>query len=162
MRFSARRGRPAAAVWLATTPAPGDTATVLYGAPNILQASGLASPYPELWSLPVRVRDPQLTQLRTVLEFSAPRPGCSPPLTTWAPGASTSEAADAVVVARYEPVGTVDRYTVYHLRTGANAVRHSVATNSPAGLRFSDPSVPVNGSSASAPRPRTIQAEETS
>ena len=28
--------------------------------PNILQATGLRSPYPDLWSLPVRVHDPEL------------------------------------------------------------------------------------------------------
>ncbi len=54
--------------WLAGAAEPGDTGTVLYGAPNILQAAGVSSPYPELWSLPVRVRDPALTQLTAVLD----------------------------------------------------------------------------------------------
>ena len=46
---------------------PGDTGVVAFGAPNILQASGLTSPYPSLWSLPVRVRDPQLNNFAAVL-----------------------------------------------------------------------------------------------
>ena len=41
---------------------------VAFGDPVLLQASGMASPYPELWSLPVRVRDPHLTDLTAVLE----------------------------------------------------------------------------------------------
>jgi hypothetical protein len=132
-------GDPPASVWLEDHARPGDTATVLYGGPNILQAAGLTSPYPELWSLPVRVRDPHLAELRTVLAGQQPPTWLltsSHDLTTWGvdPGS-----ADAVVVARYEPVDTVDGYTVYHLRTGVTAVRHSGAASAPAGLRFSDP-----------------------
>lgn len=47
--------------------APGDTGVVAFGAPNILYSAGLTSPYPHLWSLPVRVRDPQLHDLAAVL-----------------------------------------------------------------------------------------------
>lgn len=57
----------AVAVWLTNHKQPGDTAVVAYGHPNILQDSGLSSPYPELWSLPVKVRDPQLRDLTRVL-----------------------------------------------------------------------------------------------
>ena len=39
---------------------PGDTAVVAFGGANILQATDLRSPYPDLWSLPVRVHDPDL------------------------------------------------------------------------------------------------------
>ena len=46
---------------------PGDTGVVAFGAPNILRAAGLTSPYPSLWSLPVRVRDPQLDVFTAVL-----------------------------------------------------------------------------------------------
>ena len=46
---------------------PGDTAVVAFGAPNILQGAGLQSPYPDLWSLPVRVRDPRPGELSDVL-----------------------------------------------------------------------------------------------
>jgi hypothetical protein len=47
---------------------PGDTAVVAFGGANILRETGMTSPYEELWSLPVRVRDPQLTELTEVLE----------------------------------------------------------------------------------------------
>jgi hypothetical protein len=46
---------------------PGDSGVVAFGDPALLQAAHLPSPYPELWSLPVRVRDPQLVELTRVL-----------------------------------------------------------------------------------------------
>lgn len=106
---------PAAASWLQRHARPGDTATLLYGAPNILQAAGLTSPYSELWSLPIRVRDPHLAQLEHVLRGpDAPTwLLASDDLETW--GVS-SAAAFAVVSHRYRTAGTVDGYTVYHLQ----------------------------------------------
>lgn len=47
--------------------AAGDTATVMYGKADAQWASGLDSPYPHLWSLPVRVLDPDLEQLTALL-----------------------------------------------------------------------------------------------
>ena len=44
-----------------------DGVVVAFGHPDIVAASGLASPYPYLWSLPVRVRDPRLRELERVL-----------------------------------------------------------------------------------------------
>lgn len=46
---------------------PDDTILVLYGAPEVVRASGLESPYPYLWSLPVRTLDPDLTLLRATI-----------------------------------------------------------------------------------------------
>lgn len=46
---------------------PGDTMVVAYGQPNVLLAAGMDSPYENLWSLPIRVRDPELTGLIDVL-----------------------------------------------------------------------------------------------
>jgi hypothetical protein len=46
---------------------PGDTGVVAYGTASILQKARVSSPYPYLWSLPVRVRDPDLTRLTAVL-----------------------------------------------------------------------------------------------
>lgn len=46
---------------------PGDTMVVAYGQPNVLLAAGMDSPYENLWSLPIRVRDPELTGLVDVL-----------------------------------------------------------------------------------------------
>jgi hypothetical protein len=46
---------------------PGDTIVTLYGDPSIVEAAGLTSPYPYLWSLPIRVRDPKLRLLKQTL-----------------------------------------------------------------------------------------------
>lgn len=46
---------------------PGDTVMALYGDPSIVRASGLTSPYPYLWTLPIRVRDPQFELVDEVL-----------------------------------------------------------------------------------------------
>ncbi|WP_296605151.1 hypothetical protein [Nocardioides sp.] len=54
--------------------APGDGVVVGFGHPDIVAGSGLSSPYEQLWSLPVRVRDPDLAQLQRVLAGpTAPR-----------------------------------------------------------------------------------------
>lgn len=53
---------------------PADGVVVAFGHPDIVAASGLHSPYEQLWSLPVRVRDPRLTELGAVLTGpAAPR-----------------------------------------------------------------------------------------
>ncbi|QIX27168.1 hypothetical protein ncot_11580 [Nocardioides sp. JQ2195] len=55
------------ASFLAARAQPGDTAVVAFGVASILESSGLESPYPHLWSLPVRVRDSRLHELATVM-----------------------------------------------------------------------------------------------
>jgi hypothetical protein len=45
----------------------GDGVVTAFGHPDIVAGSGLSSPYEHLWSLPVRVRDPQLSELAGVL-----------------------------------------------------------------------------------------------
>lgn len=63
-----------AATYLRTHADPGDGVVVAFGRPDIVAASGLSSPYEHLWSLPVRVRDPGLAELRAVLSSpDAPR-----------------------------------------------------------------------------------------
>lgn len=105
---------PAAATWLQQHARAGDTATILYGGANILQAAGLSSPYPELWSLPVRVRDPDLTQLQAVLDGpDAPTwLLASRDLSTW--GVTPGPAFDEVME-HYVPAARVEGFTVYHL-----------------------------------------------
>lgn len=76
--------------------APGDTMVVAFGAPNIVHDAGLSSPYPHLWSLSVRVRDPDLTALTDVLQ------GSEPP--RWVVVAGTSLATWGVDASRSEPV----------------------------------------------------------
>jgi hypothetical protein len=56
--------------WLIAHAEPGDTAVVAYGHANVLYDAGLSSPYQYLWSLPVRVRDPDLVEFSAVLAGS--------------------------------------------------------------------------------------------
>jgi hypothetical protein len=46
---------------------PHDTISTAFGEPNTLLGAGMSSPYPYLWSLPARVRDPDLHLLDQVL-----------------------------------------------------------------------------------------------
>ncbi|AIY15774.1 glycosyltransferase family 39 protein [Pimelobacter simplex] len=60
--------------WLRAHAEPTDGVVVTFGHPQVVAGSGLHSPYLHLWSLPVRVRDPELTTLRHVLDGpDAPR-----------------------------------------------------------------------------------------
>ncbi|MDI6912242.1 hypothetical protein [Nocardioides sp.] len=62
------------AAYLRAHAEPADGVVVAFGHPEIVAASGLSSPYPYLWSLPVRVRDPRLRGLEDVLAGpAAPR-----------------------------------------------------------------------------------------
>ncbi len=45
----------------------GTSGVTAFGDPALLQQSGLSSPYPDLWSLPVRVHDPSLTSFGALL-----------------------------------------------------------------------------------------------
>lgn len=64
-----RDGRTAEVVggWLKESGRPSDTAVVAYGQPNVLSNAEMLSPYPYLWSLPVRTLDPDLTTLAETL-----------------------------------------------------------------------------------------------
>jgi hypothetical protein len=92
---------------------PGDTATVAFGRPNILAQTGLRSPYPQLWSLPVRVLDPRLTVLRRVLR--------SPGAPTWVVTAGSdldtwgvdAAAANRDLHRHYDLVQRLDGATIY-------------------------------------------------
>lgn len=99
--------------WLDEHARSGETAVVAFGAANILQATGLTSPYPDLWSLPVRVHDPDLVHLTTVLD-AADRPtwvvvaGAS--LGTWGIDATV---ADQVLAEHYELAAVAGDWTIY-------------------------------------------------
>ena len=53
--------------WLRASSSPEDTAVVVYGAAAVQYYSGLESPYPYLWSLPVRVLDPDVERLEATV-----------------------------------------------------------------------------------------------
>ena len=107
--------------WLSAHARPGDTAFVAYGHPDILQSTGLSSPYSGLWSLPVRVNDPRLTQLAGVL--------AGPHRPTWVITTSDrrTEAlagwgidpalAQRQLDAHYRPVADVAGHVVYLVRS---------------------------------------------
>jgi hypothetical protein len=59
--------QPAVARFVAAAAAPGDTMTVMFGRANLVEDSGLRTPYPYSWVLPVRVEDPHLTLFRRLL-----------------------------------------------------------------------------------------------
>jgi hypothetical protein len=93
---------------------PGDTGVVAFGGANILEAAGLDSPYQYLWSLPVRVRDPDLEELAEVLagpEAPTWLVSSGPTLASW--GIDDDAAAD-YVDARYDLAADLGRFSVYH------------------------------------------------
>jgi hypothetical protein len=102
-----------AVAWLDQHAEPGDTAVVAFGGANILRETGLPSPYPDLWSLPVRVHDPDLTALGDLLS--------SPARPTWLVVAGTSlgtwgvdaAAADRLLDEHYERATTAGDWTIY-------------------------------------------------
>ncbi len=53
--------------YLRSASKPGDDIVIAYGSPNIIEASGLSTPYRYSWSLPVRTRDPHLRHLVSLL-----------------------------------------------------------------------------------------------
>ncbi|KQW43965.1 hypothetical protein ASC77_21465 [Nocardioides sp. Root1257] len=106
----------AVARYLAAHKAPGDTGVVGFGNPAILEAAGLSSPYPQLWSLPVRVLDPRLREFTHVIT--------GPHAPTWAVVNGTSLATWGVDARTAQPafdqeyrlVEVAGDYHVYHLR----------------------------------------------
>jgi hypothetical protein len=109
--------RPEAPVidYLKAEARPGDTAVVAFGGANILRETGMTSPYEELWSLPVRVRDPELKTLIAVLKGSdAPTwviaNGDS--LETWGVDATR---ADRVLRDRYRLAARAGRFSIFEL-----------------------------------------------
>lgn len=102
---------------LAEAAEPGDTLVVFGGRADLQDASGLPSPYPYLWSLPMRTRDPGYADLRALL--------AGPDAPTWLvewvdfdawPDAGVP-ALEEVVARRYEEHGaTCSGHPVYLLR----------------------------------------------
>ncbi len=107
--------------WLRAASQPGDTIVVTWGHPNVLRRSGMRSPYGMSWSLPIRVRDPRLEELREVIA------GATPPtwimewtsLDLW--GMDRDGDVRRLVAERYERVADVCGRDVYRLRTGTSS-----------------------------------------
>ena len=103
---------PATLHWLDEHARPGDTAMVAWGHADLQRATGMASPYEELWSLPVRVRDAHLADLARVLRGSdrptwvvATSGDATDPLGGWNIDARS---ADAELAAHYRVVADLD------------------------------------------------------
>ena len=95
---------------------PDDTIVTVYGHAELTRASGLASPYPYLWSLPAKTRDPDLHQLTEVLSG----PQAPTWFVTWSHLGNwgvDSASASRVLAARYHPVARPKGHTIY-LRNG--------------------------------------------
>lgn len=91
-----------------------DTIVSLYGHADIVQTSGLASPYEHLWSLPIKTLDPQLTELDAVLD--------GPSAPTWlVTGRSVrswgldTHGVEATIAGRYQRVARMCGRTIYLL-----------------------------------------------
>ena len=100
---------------LAGAAQPGDTILSAFGDGDIVEETGMSSPYPYLWSLPSRTLDPDLALLRGVL--------AGPEAPTWVVvrGRHTAGLLDArgvlaLIDTRYQPVGTVCTRSIYLLR----------------------------------------------
>ncbi len=113
--------------------APGDSIVTMYGHADVDQAAGLPSPYPYLWSLPTKARDPQLHTLADVLSG----PTAPTWFVTWTHLSSwgvDSSIASPVLAARYHAVAHLEGHTVY-LRNGvhrsAPALRGTVPRTPP-------------------------------
>ena len=108
-----RTNPEAVANYLEAHAQPGDTGVVAFGVPSILQGAGLESPYPDLWSLPVRVHDPDLSHFAALL--------AGPDRPTWLVISGTSlwtwgvdhDAAQPHLEAHYEHVDDVAGYMIY-------------------------------------------------
>ncbi|MDI6910110.1 hypothetical protein [Nocardioides sp.] len=84
----------------------GDTLVVFGGRPDLQDASGLGSPYPYLWSLPMRARDPGYADLRALL--------AGPDAPTWL--------VEWVDFDAWAPAGVVELERVVEERYVANGV----------------------------------------
>jgi hypothetical protein len=111
-------GQTAVGQWLQDAARPGDTALVTWGNANVLERSGLATPYGLAWSLPVRVRDPHLSDARALLNG----PDAPTWIVEWIPFNSWKLDAGGefrrVIHTRYERVSSICGKDVYRLRTG--------------------------------------------
>src|SRR4051794_37665551 len=104
--------------------APHDTVVTVYGHADVDLAAGLSSPYPYLWSLPTKARDPQLAQLAEVLSG----PTAPTWFVTWSRLSSwgvDSTNASRVLALRYHRVAVLHGHSVY-LRNGLDRGRPAI------------------------------------
>lgn len=112
---------------------PGDTIITVYGHSDVSQTSGLASPYPYLWSLPLKTLDPHLHLLDHVLT--------GPHAPTWFVSYARLsswgvDSAPTVQLVRqhYHRVAVIEGHTVY-LRDGLSRATPALARLEGSGRR---------------------------
>lgn len=94
---------------------PHDAVVVVLGSGDLVQSTGLDSPYEYLWSLPSRVRDPQLAALRAII--TGPRaPQWLVIRSDWYAARLRADGLDGVIADRYRLVATVCGRPIYLLR----------------------------------------------
>lgn len=100
---------------IAAAARPGDTIISLYGAANVVEASGLTSPYQHLWSLPMRTLDPGGKELVATLNGDRAPTWIVVvlPLTSW--GLDADRSVSDVLERRYTVVAEGCGRTIYHL-----------------------------------------------
>lgn len=112
--------------WLKDASRPGDTLVVTWGHPNVLRRSGLNSPYGLAWSLPVRVRDPRLDDLRALVAGKAPPTW----IVEWQPiglwGLDRGGRVQTLVEQRYDHVADVCHRAIYRLSSSGGSDTGSV------------------------------------
>jgi hypothetical protein len=106
----------AVAAFLAAHRDEGTSAVIGFGRSEVLHEAGMTSPYEHLWSLPVRVLDPDASGLVSVRE-GPDRPDwvvrIGDSMSSWGIDASD---ADEVLERDYEEVFSAGRYTVFASR----------------------------------------------
>jgi hypothetical protein len=94
---------------------PGDTIVVYGGHAEVVETSGMSSPYEHLWSLPMRTLDPDLDELRGILSG----PDAPTWVVMWVPPSGwggNGEALQPILDERYRPHGqTCGDHQVYLL-----------------------------------------------
>ncbi|GAB3860587.1 hypothetical protein GCM10028801_23650 [Nocardioides maradonensis] len=95
---------------------PGETGVVAFGHTNVFEGTGLTVPYDNLWSLPVRVRDPHLVDFTRVLREDRPTwlVVDGPRIDTWAIDAHS---ANAVIARDYRVVTQLGDWYVFRARS---------------------------------------------
>ncbi|GAB4006259.1 hypothetical protein [Nocardioides ultimimeridianus] len=95
---------------------PGESGVVAFGHTNVFEGTGLTVPYDNLWSLPVRVRDPQLTDFTRVLREDRPTwlVVDGPRIDTWAIDA---RAANAEIARDYRVVTRIGDWYLFRARS---------------------------------------------
>lgn len=106
-------------IWLRETKQPGDTMVVLYGEAAVYETSRVRPAYPYIWTLPMRVLDPHLDGLSSLLSGAeAPTFVLVPsPLNAW--GIDPHGALQQTLDQHYREVATVCGSPVY-LRKGVH------------------------------------------